>query len=194
MQDTINPGLRTRGYFGIGVEGVSKSANVGALLRTAHAFGAAFCFTAVLDFDARAARTADTSDIQGHVPLWRFDGLTRCHYPRDAYWWEWNYCPDAADLPSFRHPAERRRCSGPRAVRPVAGDVGAMPPRGAHPHQVRPGTLPWPAHWCWTTACCSMAASPTGRRQRRRGSAPAAPCPRQSGFPPHAASLDAAER
>ena len=31
---------RPRGYFGIGAEGVSKSANVGALLRTAHAFGA----------------------------------------------------------------------------------------------------------------------------------------------------------
>ena len=30
---------RSRGYFGIGVEGVSKSANVGALLRTAHAEG-----------------------------------------------------------------------------------------------------------------------------------------------------------
>ena len=34
------PEARSRGYFGIGVEGVSKSANVGALLRTAHAFGA----------------------------------------------------------------------------------------------------------------------------------------------------------
>ena len=58
-----------RGYFGIGVEGVSKSANVGALLRTAHAFGAAFCFTVAAGFDARAARAADTSDTANHVPL-----------------------------------------------------------------------------------------------------------------------------
>ena len=36
---------RARGYFGIGAEGVSKSANIGALLRTGHAFGASFCFT-----------------------------------------------------------------------------------------------------------------------------------------------------
>ena len=34
-----------RGYFGIGVEGVSKPMNVGALMRTAHAFGASFVFT-----------------------------------------------------------------------------------------------------------------------------------------------------
>ena len=34
-----------KGYFGIGVEGVSKAMNVGTLFRTAHAFDAAFVFT-----------------------------------------------------------------------------------------------------------------------------------------------------
>ena len=34
-----------RGYFGIGVERVSKPMNVGNLFRTAHAFGASFVFT-----------------------------------------------------------------------------------------------------------------------------------------------------
>ena len=63
---------RTRGYFGIGAEGVSKSANVGALLRTAHAFDAAFCFLVGTGFDARAGRSADTADTPAHVPLWRF--------------------------------------------------------------------------------------------------------------------------
>ena len=29
-----------RGYFGIGVEGISKPMNLGSLFRTAHAFGA----------------------------------------------------------------------------------------------------------------------------------------------------------
>ena len=33
-----------RGYFGIGIEGVSKPMNLGSLMRTAHAFGASFCF------------------------------------------------------------------------------------------------------------------------------------------------------
>ena len=34
-----------RGYFGIGAEGISKPMNLGALMRTAHAFGASFFFT-----------------------------------------------------------------------------------------------------------------------------------------------------
>jgi len=34
-----------RGYFGIGVEGISKQSNFGAVARTAHAFGASFIFT-----------------------------------------------------------------------------------------------------------------------------------------------------
>jgi len=34
-----------RGYFGVGVEGISKSYNLGAVLRTSNAFGASFAFT-----------------------------------------------------------------------------------------------------------------------------------------------------
>ncbi|HHL43572.1 MAG TPA: TrmH family RNA methyltransferase, partial [Hellea balneolensis] len=34
-----------RGYFGIGSEGISKAANLGAVMRTAHAFGASFVYT-----------------------------------------------------------------------------------------------------------------------------------------------------
>ena len=33
-----------KGYFGIGVENVSKAMNAGAVMRTAHAFGANFSF------------------------------------------------------------------------------------------------------------------------------------------------------
>src|SRR5271167_225757 len=71
-----------RGYFGIGVEGVSKSANVGALLRTAHAFGAAFCFSVGPGWDARAARRADTAETPAHVPLWRFPDLAALELPQ----------------------------------------------------------------------------------------------------------------
>ena len=35
---------KLRGYFGIGVEGISKPMNVGNLFRSAHAFGASFVF------------------------------------------------------------------------------------------------------------------------------------------------------
>ena len=34
-----------RGYFGIGVEGVSKAMNVGNMYRSANAFGASVVFT-----------------------------------------------------------------------------------------------------------------------------------------------------
>ena len=66
---------KTRGYFGIGAEGVSKSANMGALLRTAHAFGAAFCFTIGGGWDARAGRTADTADSQKSLRLRRYQRI-----------------------------------------------------------------------------------------------------------------------
>ena len=80
---------RTRGYFGIGAEGLSKSANVGALLRTGHAFGAAFCFTIGTGWDSRASRTADTADTPSHVPMWRYpSALTeRVVAARSAPWW-----------------------------------------------------------------------------------------------------------
>ena len=68
---------RTRGYFGIGAQGVSKSANVGALLRTAHAFGASFCFTVGAGFDIRAGRRQTPPTRPAHVPLWRFAGPER---------------------------------------------------------------------------------------------------------------------
>ena len=104
---------RTRGYFGIGAEGVSKSANVGALLRTAHAFGASFCFTLGTGFDARAGRTADTSDTPAHVPLWRFDSTEDLHLPKGCKLVGIEIHEDAAELPSFRHPLSAAYVLGP---------------------------------------------------------------------------------
>jgi tRNA G18 (ribose-2'-O)-methylase SpoU len=104
---------RTRGYFGLGVEGVSKSANVGALLRTAHAFGAAFCFTVAAGFDARAARAADTSDTQSHVPMWRFDDIATMDLPQGCVLVGVELLEDAAELPSFRHPVNAAYVLGP---------------------------------------------------------------------------------
>ena len=104
---------RTRGYFGIGVEGVSKSANVGALLRTAHAFGASFCFTVGAGFDARAGRSADTSNAAGHVPLWRWDGVATMDLPQGCVLVGVELLEDAAELPSFRHPLNAAYVLGP---------------------------------------------------------------------------------
>jgi tRNA G18 (ribose-2'-O)-methylase SpoU len=104
--------FRVRGYFGIGAEGISKSANVGALLRTAHAFGAAFCFTIGAGFDAREGRRADTADTPAHVPLWRFPdaGFT---LPQGCVLVGVELLEDAVDLPSFRHPLNAAYVLGP---------------------------------------------------------------------------------
>src|SRR5271167_2618844 len=102
-----------RGYFGIGVEGVSKSANVGALLRTAHAFGAAFCFIVGAGFDARTGRLADTADTPEHVPLWRFSDLEALSLPQRCALVGVELLDDATDLPSFRHPVNAAYVLGP---------------------------------------------------------------------------------
>jgi tRNA G18 (ribose-2'-O)-methylase SpoU len=103
----------SRGFFGIGVEGVSKSANVGALLRTAHAFGASFCFTLGAGFDSRAGRAADTADTPAHVPLWRFDTLEELRLPDRCVLVGIELTDDAVELPSFRHPLDAAYVLGP---------------------------------------------------------------------------------
>jgi tRNA G18 (ribose-2'-O)-methylase SpoU len=104
---------RSRGYFGIGVEGVSKSANVGALLRTAHAFGAAFCFIVGPGWDARAGRLADTADAPQHVPLWRFPDIASLQLPQHCVLVGVELLASATDLPSFRHPMNAAYVLGP---------------------------------------------------------------------------------
>src|SRR5215475_10834921 len=104
---------RSRGYFGIGVAGVSKSATVGALLRTAHAFGAAFCFVVGAGFDARAGRLADTADTPEHVPLWRFADIEALALPQRCELVGVELLEGATDLPSFRHPVNAAYVLGP---------------------------------------------------------------------------------
>ena len=68
-------GLRMRGYFGIGVEGVSKPMNAGNLFRTAHGFGAGFVFTIDAKIDLGPIKS-DTSDMAGQIPFYKFDVYT----------------------------------------------------------------------------------------------------------------------
>ena len=104
---------KTRGYFGIGAEGISKSANMGALLRTAHAFGAAFCFSVGAGWDARAGRSADTADTPAHVPFWRFPSVEAIQLPRECALVGIELLDEAVDLPSFRHPLNAAYVLGP---------------------------------------------------------------------------------
>ncbi len=109
----MHPARTVRGYCGIGAEGVSKSANVGALLRTAHGFGAAFCFTVGAGWDSREARRSDTSDTPAHVPLWRFPDVEALQLPRECVLVGIELLDDAVDLPSFRHPLNAAYVLGP---------------------------------------------------------------------------------
>jgi tRNA G18 (ribose-2'-O)-methylase SpoU len=103
----------SRGYFGIGAEGISKAANMGALMRTAHAFGAAFCFSIGAGYDARAARQADTSDTPAHVPVWRYDTVEALVLPEKCQLVGVELLDDAVELPSFRHPLSAAYVLGP---------------------------------------------------------------------------------
>ena len=103
----------SRGYFGIGAEGISKAANMGALLRTAHAFGAAFCFSIGAGYDARAARQADTSDTPSHVPVWRYETVGELALPEKCQLVGVELLDDAIQLPSFRHPLSAAYVLGP---------------------------------------------------------------------------------
>ena len=109
----MHPARTARGYCGIGAEGISKSANVGALLRTAHAFGAAFCFTIGAGWDARAGRRSDTADTPAHVPLWRFPDPASLQLPRECVLIGVELLDEAVDLPSFRHPLSAAYVLGP---------------------------------------------------------------------------------
>ena len=108
MEDTS-----ARGYFGIGVEGVSKSANVGALLRT----GA--CVRGVvllhdrrrLGFARRAAgRYRRHAGACAAVALPRVGALA---LPRGCALVGIEMLDGAIDLPSFRHPLNAAYVLGP---------------------------------------------------------------------------------
>ena len=92
-----------RGYFGIGIEGVSKPINVGNLVRSAHAFGASFVFTVAANYSV-ADSVSDTSDTPGQVPLYPFDTIESMLLPEGCALIGIEIDDRAIDLPSFRHP------------------------------------------------------------------------------------------
>jgi tRNA G18 (ribose-2'-O)-methylase SpoU len=102
-----------RGYFGIGVEGISKPMNLGSLFRTAHAFNASFVFTVAAAFDRAEAARADTSDTPGNLPLYEFPDLASLRLPRDCELVGIEIMDDAVELPSFRHPRAAAYVLGP---------------------------------------------------------------------------------
>ncbi|WP_119165174.1 RNA methyltransferase [Algihabitans albus] len=102
-----------RGYFGFGVEGISKPLNLGTLMRSAHAFGASFFFTLEATFSPRQVRQSDTSDASKHLPLYVWDSLGQMQLPRGCSLVGVELTDQAVELPSFRHPLAAAYVLGP---------------------------------------------------------------------------------
>ncbi len=102
-----------RGYFGIGVEGISKAMNMGSIMRSAHAFGASFVFTIGTTYPEYEAGKSDTSGAPEHLPLYEFDDANNLRLPRGCALVGVELIDEAADLPSFRHPSRCAYVLGP---------------------------------------------------------------------------------
>jgi tRNA G18 (ribose-2'-O)-methylase SpoU len=102
-----------RGYFGIGVERLSKPMNAGSLFRTAHAFGASFVFTVAANYSRREGGRADTSNAPEHLPLYEFPTVREMRLPEDCALVGVELLDEAVDLPSFRHPRRAAYVLGP---------------------------------------------------------------------------------
>ncbi|MGE0046608.1 MAG: RNA methyltransferase [Hyphomonadaceae bacterium] len=94
-----------RGYFGIGAEQISKPMNLGALMRTAHAFGASFFFTINAAPKVREAYNSDTSRTFDSVPYHPFESLDDVRLPKGCVLVGVELTDDAVELPRFKHPA-----------------------------------------------------------------------------------------
>ena len=108
-----------RGYFAIGVVGISKERNLGNLFRSAHGFGASFVFT-VNSAYGRDGAHGDTSATPGQVPLYEFTDVASIKIPLGCKMVGIELLDEAIDLPSFRHP----RC----AAYVLGAERGGLPP------------------------------------------------------------------
>jgi tRNA G18 (ribose-2'-O)-methylase SpoU len=104
---------RQRGYFGIGVEGVTKAQNLGNLVRSAHAFGASFFFTVAPELDVRQVRESDTSKAWENLPFFEYDDTNEFHLPKKCALIAVEFTNDSIELPSFKHPKAAAYILGP---------------------------------------------------------------------------------
>ena len=102
--DSFNFEDSVKGYFGIGVENVSKAMNAGAVMRTAHAFGANFSFFVGGPLDKKEIRLSDTSKTENSLPTYFYDKPADIHLPKGCKLVGIELLDAAENLPSFRHP------------------------------------------------------------------------------------------
>ncbi len=102
-----------RGYFGVGVENISKEANAGTIARTTHAFGGSFFFAVKPDVDLYAMKVSDTSGAFDHMPYYQYKGVEDMTLPEDCVLVGVELTEESVDLPSFRHPLRAAYVLGP---------------------------------------------------------------------------------
>jgi tRNA G18 (ribose-2'-O)-methylase SpoU len=110
-----------RGYFGIGVEEISKEGNIGNLARSAHAFGAEFFFTIAPFVDVDGVRATDTSGAFDHVPYYQYDSVSELALPKGCQLVGVEFIEDSIELPTFRHPTRAAYVLGP--------EMGSLSPK-----------------------------------------------------------------
>jgi len=114
-----------RGYFGIGIDGSSKTGNMGNLIRTAHAFGASFAFAVRPKLVAHTGepvtkKFTDTSKSQNNIPFFNYDTADDVEIPDGCHVVGIEIINEAIDLPSFKHPL--------RAVYVLGGERSELSP------------------------------------------------------------------
>lgn len=105
--------MAMRGYFGVGVERISKPMNLGAVIRTAHAFGASFAFTVNANHRAKEVNLSDTSKGAAHLPVYAWADYSEMRLPQGCTIVGVELTDDAVELPSFRHPLAAAYLLGP---------------------------------------------------------------------------------
>ena len=109
-----------RGFFSIGVEGISKPQNLGNLVRSAHAFGASYFFTIAPALNVREVRSSDTSDAFEHLPFYEYESLDAFRLPSKCALVGVELLPESVELPSFKHPL--------RAAYVLGRELGSISP------------------------------------------------------------------
>lgn len=102
-----------RGYFGVGVESISKEQNAGTIVRTTHGFGGSFFFAIRPSLDINELRVSDTSGAFDHLPYYQYKTPADLALPKDCVLVGVELTEDAVELPSFRHPLRAAYVLGP---------------------------------------------------------------------------------
>ncbi len=102
-----------RGFFAMGVEGISKPANVGNLVRSSHSFGASYFFTIAPVVDFKGMKLSDTSDAFDHMPFYNFNSVEELSLPHKCSLVGIELLEESIDLPSFKHPTRAAYVLGP---------------------------------------------------------------------------------